>query len=73
MRNLHKSHILHTSPLPFCSLPVDYKPGMSETDPKALFQQQIPKSFLNLQDAIRDAVAEWQMKRAPIMEEEEFR
>ena len=60
-------------PFPFCSSPVEYKPDMSETDPKALFQQQIPKSFLDLQGTIRETVADCHMKRAPIMEEEEFR
>ena len=54
--------------------PVEYKPDMAENDPKALFQQQIPKSFLDLQDAIRQAVASCHHQRAvPIMQEEEFK
>ena len=47
---------------------------MSETDPKALFQQQIPKSFLDLQSRIREAVhACSRENQSPIMEENEFR
>ena len=55
-------------------LTVEYKANMSENDPKALFQQQIPKSFLDLQDRIREEVA----ARAstgdspPIMDDEQF-
>ena len=53
---------------------MEYKPEMAESDPKALFQQQIPKSFLDLQDAIRQAVAAYQQRGAvPIMQEEEFK
>lgn len=47
---------------------------MLENDPKALFQQQVPKSFVELQDRIRDEVT----TRAstgdspPIMDDEQF-
>lgn len=47
---------------------------MSETDPKALFQQQIPKSFLTLQSKIHEAVKTCSReKQSPIKDEEEFR
>ena len=62
--------LLPHAPLP----PVEYKKDMPENDPKALFQQQVPKSFLDLQDRIREEVAD----RAgtgdspPIMDAEQF-
>ena len=53
---------------------MEYKPDMSETDPKALFQQRVPKTFLSLQEKIQEKV--FQLKKdgkAPIMEEADFR
>ena len=47
---------------------------MKEDDPKALFSQQIPKSFLDLQRDIRRAlVSSKEKNRPPIMEEAAFR
>ena len=52
---------------------MDYKPDMNETDPKALFSQLIPRTFLNLQDSIREKVIDLKEKKhPPIMTEEEF-
>ena len=65
----------HSSPLtPPPSLPVEYKKDCKEEDPKCLFQQHIPQSFLNLQDKIRKTIATFREdNRVPIMEEGEFR
>ena len=53
---------------------VEYKPDMEETNAKALFQQQIPCTFLALQEKIAEKVAEMKKEeRPPIMEEAEFR
>jgi len=59
---------------------VKYKPDLAQDDPKALFQQKIPVSFLNLQDAIREEVAasqrhsiESSTKAIPIMDEKTFK
>ena len=59
---------------------VEYKPDMSVDDPKALFQQKIPASFLNLQYAIREKVAadkqrsvKSSAKAIPIMDEKTFK
>ena len=47
---------------------------MAEDDPKALFSQQIPKSFLDLQQNIRQTLVDLRAKNLPpIMEEEGFR
>ena len=47
---------------------------MKEDDPKALFSQQIPKSFLDLHQAIRDVLVDLREKnQPPILEEEAFR
>ena len=53
---------------------------MREDDPKALFQQKIPESFLNLQCAIREKVAADKQrsvrssaKAVPIMDEKTFK
>ena len=47
---------------------------MKEDDPRALLNQQIPYSFVQLQDAIRDKLLTLRMKhQPPIMEEKEFR
>jgi len=47
---------------------------MDESNAKALFQQQIPCTFLELQEKIGEKVAEMkEAGRAPIMEETEFR
>lgn len=52
---------------------MDYKPEMSETDPKALFQQMIPQTFLSLQEKLREKLVELKAKKeAPIMEHREF-
>jgi hypothetical protein len=46
---------------------------MSEADPKALFQQQIPQTFLNLQDKIREKVVKLKSEHmSPILEEPAF-
>ena len=65
-----------------------YKPEMKEDDPKALFMERVPKSFIDLQGAIQRRVEqcqEWREahhegmdvyqpdKREPVMNEEEFR
>ena len=53
---------------------MEYKPDMKEDDPKALFSQQIPKSFLDLQQNIRKLLVEYSEKQLPpILEEETFR
>ena len=59
---------------------MEYKPDMPQDDPKALFQQKIPVSFLNLQDAIREEIAAYQRqyiesstKAIPIMDENTFK
>ena len=53
---------------------MEYKPEMKENDPKALFSQQIPKSFLDLQQDIRKLLVDNSEKQLPpIMEEEAFR
>ena len=47
---------------------------MKEDDPKALFSQQIPKSFLDLQQDIRKLLVDNSERQLPpIMEEEAFR
>ena len=46
---------------------------MKEDDPRALLNQQIPHSFVQLQDSIRDELFTLRMKnQPPIMEEKEF-
>lgn len=46
---------------------------MVETDPKALFQQQIPQTFLSLQKRIGEKVTELKAEgKSPIMEEAAF-
>ena len=51
-----------------------YRPEMSETDPRALFQQLVPCSFLSLQDRIIEKAGELRAEgRAPIMEDAAFR
>lgn len=46
---------------------------MAETDPKALFQQLIPQSFLTLQDKISEKVIELKSDdKSPIMESTAF-
>jgi hypothetical protein len=53
---------------------VEHKPEMKEDDPKALFSQQIPKSFLDLQQEIRKLLVDYREKQLPpILEEEAFR
>ena len=57
-----------------CAGSVEYKEGCREDAPKCLFQIQIPKTFLSLQDRVRETVASYRAnERIPIMEEEEFR
>ena len=47
---------------------------MKEDDPKALFSQQIPKSFLDLQQDIRKLLVDYnERNQPPIMEEDGFR
>ena len=46
---------------------------MKEDDPRALLNQQIPHSFVQLQDAIRDELLTLRKNQPPIMEEKEFR
>lgn len=58
----------------FFSRTVRYNPDMKEDDPRVLLNQQIPHSFVQLQDAIRDELLTLRMKnQPPIMEEKEFR
>ena len=46
---------------------------MDKRDPKALFQQQIPRSYIDLQTLILETAQGLMQKgRPPIMEEEEF-
>ena len=53
---------------------MEYKPDMEETNAKSLFQQQIPCTFLSLQEKIAEKVAAMKAAgRPPIMEEAEFR
>ena len=53
---------------------VEYRPDMKEDDPKALFSQQIPKNFLDLQQNIRQKLVELrEQNHPPILEEEDFR
>ena len=61
-------------PPPLSLFSVEYKEGCKEDDPKCLFQQQIPKNFLQLQEEIREVVAGYRVSgRIPILEEGEFR
>ena len=47
---------------------------MSEDDPRALFQEQIPLSFLELQKAIKKEVTSRSVTGSPpVMMEEEFK
>ena len=53
---------------------VEYNPNMSETDPKALFQQLIPQRFLTMQDRIKEEVEELRAEgKPPIMDDSAFR
>jgi serine/threonine protein kinase len=53
---------------------LEYKEGCREDAPKCLFQIQIPRTFLNLQDKVRETVASYRASdKIPIMEEEEFK
>ena len=53
---------------------VKYNPDMKEGDPRALLNQQIPQSFADLQDAIRQELVTLRVNnQPPIMEEKEFR
>ena len=53
---------------------VEHKPEMKEDNPKALFSQQIPKSFFDLQQDIRRLLVDYREKELPpILEEEAFR
>ena len=52
---------------------VEYNPNMSETDPKALFQQLIPQRFLTMQDRIKEEVEELRAEgKPPIMDDSAF-
>ena len=64
----------HNGLIFFLSHAVKYNPDMKENDPRALLNQQIPHSFVQLQDAIREELLNLRMKnQPPIMEEKEFR
>ena len=53
---------------------VNYNPDMGDDDPRALLNQQIPHSFVQLQDALKEELLTLRMKnKSPIMEEKEFR
>ena len=55
------------------SLPVEYSPKMADSDPQLLLQQQIPHSFITLQDSIREVVAKHRHEqRPPVMEDSQF-
>lgn len=54
-------------------LTVEYKPGMPETDTRALFQQMIPQTFLAMQNRVMEKVKELHTSgQPPIMETEAF-
>ena len=58
----------------YLSNTVEYKEGCREDAPKCLFQIQIPRTFLSLQDKVRETVASYRASdKIPIMEEEEFK
>ena len=65
---------LPSPPLPSPPHTVEYRPDMSESDPKALFQQRIPQTFLSLQEQIRVKVSELKAEgKSPIMEDAGFK
>ena len=65
---------LPSPPLPSPPHIVEYMPDMPESDPKALFQQHIPKTFLSLQEQIRVKVSELKAEgKSPIMEDAAFK
>ena len=54
-------------------LSVDYSPKLSDKDPQLLLQQQIPHSFLTLQESIREVVDRYRHEElAPIMDDSQF-
>ena len=53
--------------------PVDYSPKLTDKDPQLLLQQQIPHSFLTLQEGIREVVDRYRHEElAPIMDDSQF-
>ena len=53
---------------------MEYKRTTSEDDPRGLFQEQIPLSFLELQKAIKKEVTSRSVTGSPpVMMEEEFK
>ena len=67
-------HYLDTWSTGSTSHAVEYKKNMAEDDPRALFQEQIPMSFLELQKAIKKEVASRSVTgNPPVMVEEEFK
>ena len=67
-------HYLDTWSIGLTSHAVEYKKNMAEDDPRALFQEQIPMSFLELQKAIKKEVASRSVTgNPPVMVEEEFK
>lgn len=52
---------------------VEYSPKLVDSDPQLLLQQQIPHSFITLQDSIREVVAKHRLEQhSPIMEDSQF-
>lgn len=51
---------------------MEYKPNLSEEDPRALFQQQIPKSFLELNEKLNKYRAESSQDQSKVMEYRDF-
>ena len=52
---------------------VEYDPDMSEEDPRALFQQMVPQTFLTLQEKVGEKVQELRAEgKPPVMEEATF-
>lgn len=56
-----------------CSIAVTYKPSMEVDSPSALLNQQIPKSYINLDAAIKRKVVDLvKNNKPPFMAQKEF-
>ena len=62
----HVCHLIHYL--------VEYKEDLDESSPHALLQQQIPKSFLTLQEKVSELVKDLQDKgKPPVLQSTEFK
>jgi hypothetical protein len=57
--------------LSFLQLLVEYREQWSDTDPRALLQQQIPQSFLDMDKRLKTKASE--LKGMPVMKYREFK